>query len=155
MSEPQRGVRPPVAVAFAAVGFFALLIAGFGLLSLLTDAEVLPVAGLGQVPGAVGTGASVVVFAATAWVAVRRPQPSYVGVLLIVVATFLAYLVGVLVGAVLVGADAARTIAAIGAFATSWFAVVLAVAALVAGWAAIALVRTRASRPRWPWEHDD
>ena len=55
MSEPQRGVSPPVAVAFAVVGFFALLIAGFGLLSLLSDAEVIPVPGLGQLPGAIGT----------------------------------------------------------------------------------------------------
>ena len=41
---------------------------------------------------------------------------------------------------------------AAGAFATSWFAVVLASTALIAGWTAVALVRTRAGRPRWPWE---
>ncbi len=51
--------------------------------------------------------------------------------------------------------DAARTAAAIGGFATSWFAVVLASAALVAGWVAVALVRTGADRPRWPWERDE
>ena len=50
------------------------------------------------------------------------------------------------------GIDLARAIAAAGAFATSWFAVVLASAALIAGWTAVALVRTRAGRPRWPWE---
>ena len=33
------GVSAPVAVVFATVGFFALLVAGFGLLSLATDAE--------------------------------------------------------------------------------------------------------------------
>ena len=38
------GVSAPVAVVFATVGFFALLVAGFGLLSLATDAEVLPAA---------------------------------------------------------------------------------------------------------------
>jgi hypothetical protein len=53
-----------VAVVFATVGFFALLVAGFGLLSLATDAEVLPVAGLGPAPGIVGTAAAVVAFAA-------------------------------------------------------------------------------------------
>jgi hypothetical protein len=73
----------------------------------------------------------------------------------VTVATVLAYLVGVLAGGVLSGVDGARIVAAVGAFATSWFAVVLAAAALVGGWGAIALVRTAAERPRWPWERDD
>ena len=72
--------------------------------------------------------------------------------MLVVVAVFLAYLIGLLVGAMFGGIDLARAIAAAGAFATSWFAVVLASAALVAGWTAVTLVRTRAGRPRWPWE---
>lgn len=155
MTEPQRGVSPPVAVAFATVGFFALLIAGFGMLSLLADADVLAVGGLGQAPGVVGVAVSVVVFVLTVWRAVRRPQPSYGAVAIVVVATVVGYVLGVLVGALLTGVDAARATAAAGSFATSWFAVVLASAALVAGWAAVALVRTRARRPRWPWESGD
>jgi prolipoprotein diacylglyceryltransferase len=61
----------------------------------------------------------------------------------------------VLVGAALTGVDLARAIAAAGGFATSWFAVLLASVALVAAWTAVALVRTRAGRPRWPWERDE
>lgn len=154
MSTPHGGVTPPMAAAFAVVGFFALLIAGFGMLSLLSGDEVLPVTGLGQVPGVVGAALATLAFAVTMWMAVRRPHPSYVAAGLAVVTTFLAYLLGVLIGAVLAGIDLARAAAAIGGFATSWFAVVLAGAALIAGWGGIALVRTRASRPRWPWEHD-
>ena len=142
------GVSAPVAVVFATVGFFALLVAGFGLLSLATDAEVLPVAGLGPAPGIAGTAAAVVAFAAAAAALVRPPRPTYRGVWLVAVGCFLAYLVGVLV-------DLARAIAAAGGFATSWFAVLLASVALVAAWTAVALVRTRAGRPRWPWEHDE
>lgn len=148
-------VSTPVALALTTAGFFALLVAGFGMLSLLTDAEVLPVSGLGQAPGIVGTVAAVVGFAVATAAVIRRPRASYAGVLVIVVTAFLAYLAGVLVGAVLTGVDPARAVAAVGAFATSWFAVVLASVALVAGWCAVALVRTRAARPRWPWEHDD
>ncbi|QOC26471.1 hypothetical protein IC744_09060 [Microbacterium hominis] len=149
------GVAPPIATAFAVVGFFALLIAGFGMLSLFSGAEVLPVTGLGQLPGVGGAVLALAAFASTTWLAVRPARPRYVAVLTVVVATFLAYLLGVLVGAVLGGTDAARTAAAIGGFATSWFAVVLASAALVAGWVAVALVRTSADRPRWPWEGDE
>lgn len=149
------GVTPPVATAFALVGFFALVVAGFGMLSLFSGADVLPVAGLGQLPGVGGTVLAVVVFGLTTWAAVRPRRARYVAVPTVAVATFLAYLFGVLLGAVFSGTDAARTAAAIGAFATSWFAVVLASAALVCAWVAIALVRTAAGRPRWPWERDE
>ena len=155
MSDPRAsGVSPGVAVVFGGVGYLALLIAGFGLLSLLSDAEVLAVPGLGQAPGALGVAASVAGFTITTVVALRRPRPSYGAAALIVVTAFLAYLAGLLAGAVFAGVDAARAVAALGGFATSWFAVVLAAAALVAGWSAVALVRTRAARPRWPWEDD-
>ena len=140
---------------FAVVGFFALVIAGFGLVSLFADAEVIPVAGLGHAPGVVALALSAAVFAAALWSGVRVPRPSFWSVVLVVAASFLAYLAGVIVGAVLTGADAARTASAVAGFATSWFAVVLAGAALVAGWSGVALVRTRASRPHWPWERDE
>ena len=149
------GLTPPVATAFAVVGVFALLIGGFGMLSLFTGAEVLPVSGLGQLPGIVGGAFSVGAFALSTWFAVRPERRRYGSAAIVTVATVLAYLVGVLAGGVLSGVDGARIVAAVGAFATSWFAVVLAAAALVGGWGAIALVRTAAERPRWPWERDD
>ena len=52
MTDPRPGVTAPVALAFGTIGFFALLIAGFGMLSLLTGAEVVAVPGLGPLPGA-------------------------------------------------------------------------------------------------------
>lgn len=148
------GVTPPVATAFAVVGFFALLIAGFGMLSLFSGAEVLPVTGLGQAPGIVGAALATIAFTATMWLALRRPHPSYFAAGVAVVVTFLAYLLGIVLGAVVGGVDLARAASAVGGFATSWFAVVLASAALIAGWSGVALVRTRADRPRWPWERD-
>jgi len=149
------GVSPPVATAFAVVGFFALFIAGSGVLSLLTGAEVMPVTGLGQLPGIGGTALAVAGFAGATWLTVRAGRPRHVGALTIALTAFLGYLIGMLLGGVLGGADAARLAAAIGGFATSWFAVVLASAALIAGWVAVALVRTAADRPRWPWERDE
>lgn len=152
MTDARPSVTPPVALAFGTIGFFALLIAGFGMLSLLTGAEVVAVPGLGPLPGAFAVAFAVIAFVLATWAVVRRPEPGYGGVVLVVVATFLAYLLGLLVGAMFGGIDLARALAAAGAFATSWFAVVLASTALIAGWTAVALVRTRAGRPRWPWE---
>ena len=152
MTEPRGTVSPPVAVAFSVLGFFALLIAGFGMLSLLSGSEVLSVAGLGPLPGILGVGFAVAAFAISVWSVVRRPAPTYGGVPFVVIAAFLGFLAGLLVGGVVAGTDAARVASAAGGFATSWFAVVLASVALVCGWSAVALVRTHASRPRWPWE---
>ena len=77
MTEPQPGVSAPVALAFGTVGFFALVVAGFGLLSLATGDEVLPVTGLGPLPGIAAVVFAVAAFVLTVWAVVRRPAPRY------------------------------------------------------------------------------
>jgi hypothetical protein len=159
MSSPAPGssgaVRPLAALAYATVGFVALVIAGFGMTSLLLDADVIAVPGLGAAPGALGVALATLSFAGVVWATVRTARPSYGGSALAAVAAFLGYLAGVWFGALLAGVDLARATAAAGGFATSVFALVLLGAAFVSGWVAVALVRTRAHRPRWPWERDD
>lgn len=152
MSGPSSsGVRPLVALALSTVGFVALLIAGLGMLSLLLDQDVIAVRGLGQVPGVVGTLLAVAAFAGALWTAIRR-RPTYLGALGCAAASFVAYVAGVWLGAAASGSDLAAAAAAAGGVAGSWFGVVVGGAALVAGWGGVALVRTRAERPRWPWE---
>jgi len=152
---PPGPVRPLAALAYATAGFVALVIAGFGLTSLVTDAEVIAVPGLGALPGAAGLTAAAVVFVGVTWLIVRVPRPSYGPTAVVIPAVLLAHLAGVWLGGIVVGADPARAAAAAGGFATSAFAVVLVVAAFASAWAAVALVRTRASRPQWPWEGED
>ncbi|SDQ45368.1 hypothetical protein [Microbacterium sp. cf332] len=155
MSTASGGMRPGLATAFAVVGFGALAICGLGILSLASGADVIAVRGLGPLPGAVGFAAAVVALAIVLGATLRGPHPSYGVAALAAVAAPLAYLVGLVVAAVVVGVDPARAIAAAGGFALSWFAVVLLVAAAVAGWVAVALVRTHARPPRWGWERDE
>jgi hypothetical protein len=152
---PRPPVRPAVALAFCLIGFVALVIAGLGLTSLATDSDVIDVPGFGQVAGAVGVLAAAIAFAGTVWAAVRRPRPSFTTLVGIVVGTWLAY---VLVSGVAAGASAGDMgigMAVSASLAVRWPGLVVAAAALVAGWSAVALVRTRASRPRWPWERDE
>ena len=82
------------------------------------------------------------------------PAPSFWGAAWTTAATFIAYLLGLWLGAVTTGADLAVATAVAGRIATTWFGVVVAGAALIASWGGIALVRTRAQRPRWPWEDE-
>lgn len=154
--EPSAGpVRPLVALAFATAGFVALLIFGLGMLSLLLGTDVIAARGFGQAPGVIATIAATAAFAGGLWFAVRQEHPSYWSALWITAAVFLGYLAGMWLGAVFTGADLGAATAIVARIATSWFGVVVAAAALVAGWSGIALVRTRAERPRWPWEDDE
>lgn len=151
MSGETAGVRPGVALALATVAFVTLVIGGFGMLSLALDVDAIPVQGLGQMPGVIATVLATAAFAASLWIAIRR-RPWFAAALGCVAAPFLAYLVGIWLGGALTGADLAVAAAAVGAVATSWFGLLIAVAGLAAGWGGVALVRTRADRPRWPWE---
>ncbi len=156
MSEPATGgLRPSLALAFAAVAFVALVIFGFGVTSLALSEDVLSTPGIGQAAGVVGLIAATVAFIVVLWTALRRPHPSFTASWAVGAGVFLSYLVGVWLGAVVFGADPALALSAVGSFATSWFAVVLVAMALIASWGGIALVRTRAGRPRWPWENED
>ncbi|MFS0868248.1 DUF6121 family protein [Microbacterium sp. 179-B 1A2 NHS] len=152
MDEPGRGVTPPVAAFFATVGFASLAICGFGFTSLFAGRDVIATPDLGHAPGIVAMVLAGVAFAATVWGATRRGR--YPAALWVGVATFAAYLAGIVVGGFFAGIDPARAIGAAGEFALSIFAVVLLLAAFVAAWCGVALVRTRSGRPRWPWEDD-
>ncbi len=151
----QPGVRPPVAAALATVGYFALLVAALGVASLLLEQEVIATEGLGNLPGVVAAGLSTLAVLGVLLLALRGPQPSYAVAVIVMVVALLAYLVGLWFGAVFAGESLALAASAAGAFVLSWFGAILAVVAFIAGWVGVALVRTRAERPHWPWESGD
>ena len=145
-------VTPGVALIFATVGFLALLIFGLGVVSLALDESIIETPGLGPIPGVVATTTAIVVFAATLWAVVRRTEPSFWNAIWIAAAVFLGYLGGLWIAAILTGVPIGVATGVSGRIAMTWFGVVIAGTALVTAWAGIALVRTRARRPRWPWE---
>ena len=153
MSEPAGGVRAPFAVALAFAGFAALAICGLGFTSLFTGQDVIATPGLGNIPGIAAMLGTAVVFLIAETFAVRRR--SYVDAAIVTGAVVIAYATGLVVGAFFVGVDVARAVAAAGGFLTSWFCVALAAAAAIAAWSGVALVRTRAQRPQWPWEREE
>ncbi|WP_020098632.1 hypothetical protein [Microbacterium sp. 11MF] len=152
MTQPA-GVAAPIATFFAAVGFAALAICGFGFTSLVTDTDVIAAPGLGQGAGIAAMLLAAGAFAGAEYGAVRRGR--YPAAVWVMIATVAGYLAGIVLGGVLTGADAALALGAAGTFSLSWFALVLAVTAAAASWAGIALGRTRARRPEWPWERSD
>ena len=154
-SETPGSVSRPVALALTTVGFLTLTIAGLGLTSLLTDTEVLAVPGLGQVPGAVGIASAGVAFGASGWRMLRATRPRYPHALWVTLVVYLAYGAATGLAALVVTEGPATALAVTGSLLVGWPGLVVASSAAVAAWSAVALVRTRAARPRWPWEDED
>jgi hypothetical protein len=147
-------VRPQVALGLATVTFIALLIFGLGMVSLVLSADIVEVPGLGQVPGIVATALTTVAFGVSTWLAVHRPQPSYWGALWTALTCYLVYVVTMWLGILVASGEPAVASEVAGRIATTWFGAVVAVAAAIAAWGGIALVRSRSGRPRWPWEDE-
>jgi len=149
------GVTPPVAVVFATVTYVALAIGGLGVTGLLLDADVIPVTGLGAIPGVVGMLSSTAGFAGVLLWGLRARPPGYLTAVPCLFAAYVGEVVGIVVGAALAGLDPARGAAAAGSVALGWPAVVIVLAALTAGLLGVALVPSRGARPHWSWEGDD
>ncbi|OZD31202.1 hypothetical protein CH252_39685 [Rhodococcus sp. 06-1477-1B] len=157
MTNEQRpaGVSPPVAVVFASVVFIALSIGSLGVASLVLDADVIPVRGLGAIPGVVGQLLALGAFAATLRWGLRAEPPGYLTAVPCAISAYLGEVLGIVVGAIVSGADVARGLNAAGSVALGFAGPVVALAALVAALFGILLVRARTNGPRWRWEDDD
>ncbi len=149
------GVTPSVAVVFASVVFIALSIAALGVTSLVLDTDVIPVRGLGAVPGVIGQVLALASFAGVLLWGVRATPPTLLTAVPCAVASYVGEVVGVVVGALVSGADLARGVAAAGSVAVGFAGPVVAVVGLLAGLFGILLVRARTSGPRWRWEDDE
>lgn len=136
----------------ATVLFVGFAILGLGMLSYFTDSDILDVPGLGQYPGVVGMLVAIVVFVALLAQAVRPKRPAYPASVAVALATALVHLAGVWLAALVGGAGVAPATAAVMQLILGGPTVVIGLAALVAAWIGIALRRTRAQKPHWPWE---
>jgi len=130
------------------------VIFALGMVSLAAGADIVEERGLGQIPGIVATALATAAFALSLWLTLRRQHPSFWGALWAALACYVVYVVSMWIGVLSTGADLAVATGVAGRIATTWFGVVVAASGAVAAWGGIALVRTRAQRPRWPWEDE-
>lgn len=142
-------------MVLATISFFALAVFGLGALSVATDTDIISTPDLGQAPGVVGMLAAVVAFAVLLWVTLRTRRPSFVATITIALVTVLAHLAVVWFAVLLGTSDIVIATAVAGDLVRGGVSAVLLVAALIAAWGGIALRRTRAEHPRWPWERDE
>lgn len=137
----------------AIAAWVAAVVAANGFVSLLTGAEVLPVAAAGPLALPVG------VLLAAVLMALRAARSTAASVLLPLELLLIGYLVPVL-GAALVAllAGPGPALLTAGGLAVSGFAIADGVLAAITGLVVLLLVRAAdagAGRPRWPWEDRD
>ncbi|KJL20597.1 hypothetical protein RN51_02816 [Microbacterium oxydans] len=142
-------------MVLSTIGFFALAVFGLGALSVATDTDIIAVPNLGQVPGVAGMIAAVASFALVLWSTLRRSQPSYAATIAIALTAGLAHLIVVWIAVLIGDGNLVLATAVAGDLVRGGASAVIVLAALIAGWGGIALRRTRAEHPRWPWERDD
>ncbi|MEV7693874.1 hypothetical protein AB0N73_11160 [Microbacterium sp. NPDC089189] len=148
-------VRPAVALVLTLIGFLAVVIAGFGFVSLATDSDVVSVPSLGPLPGVIAVAGAGAAYAGVTARAVGARHPRYRSAAVVAAAAWAAYGLAGAVAAALGTGDLVTGAVLLGALWVGWPGLVVAAAAAVAAWSAVALVRTRAGRPQWPWEGDD
>ena len=141
-------------MALATISYFALAVFGLGALSVATDTDIIAVPDLGQAPGVIGMAVAVVVFGLMLWSTLRRHRPSYVATIAISLLAALAHLIAVWL-VVLTGSGIVLATAVVGDLVRGGASAILVAAGLIAAWGGIALRRTRAEHPRWPWERDE
>jgi hypothetical protein len=152
-------------VAVFATGLFlALIIAAFGMISLLAGVDVIADPHAGQLVGPVAVaGATALLIGCLLAIALRVPEERQriapLTALAIAVGAYLAY---ALVGAIayfFAGADAVAALLFLGDQLTGPFGIAVAVIAFVITVLFMLVLASRIAdrgRPRWPWEnHDD
>jgi hypothetical protein len=136
-----------------------VLVAAFGMISFLTDRDV--VTGTGPLIGpAMGAASVLLFFLFLLYIALRIPKERQRiwlgGALAIGVACYFVY---PLVGAILVGAgDLFEFLAFLGTQLVGPYAVTAGVAAIVVALLYMIVIASRVGengRPRWPWERDE
>lgn len=159
MTDPARegeGLPHGVLLAFSVCGYGALAVCALGFGSLLTETDVIATPGIDIVAGVLAVLASVLAFGLVMRPILRAARPRFTGVVGVAAGVAAAYCAALWLLAILFGAGAAPATAAVGQVLIGWQVPALAIAAAVASWGAIAVRRTRARPPRWPWErHED
>ncbi|MEJ3404464.1 DUF6121 family protein [Rathayibacter sp. YIM 133350] len=152
-----------VVAAFATALYLALVVAAFGMLSLITDLEVISDRDAGAFVGPTMVGITVIgVALSMVMLGIRRPpaqQRIYIGLPILV--GLGAYFVYLIVGAILavVGeGDPFAFVLFLGGHLGDPFAIsigVLAIPVVIAYEATLVARGHGGSRPHWPWERDE
>lgn len=141
-----------MALAMATTLFFALVVLGFGILSFASDRDIIAIPGIGQGPGIWGMLAALLTFVGTLRTTLIPARPTYAPVVVTALATPLTHLFIVWLAVLIVGHGFVTATSVAGDLIRYGSTLVLLAAAAIAAWTGVALRRTKAQSPHWPWE---
>lgn len=143
--------------AFCSALYVALVVAGWGFVSLLTNTDPIPAHDVGPLVAPVSVGVSVLV---VFWSLGRRGQKSLLSggagatlgaALTVAVSAVVAYLVVGAALAIVASGVFVDGLIFLGGQAATWYSLVIVASALAAA-LGFASLRGRAGTPQWPWE---
>jgi hypothetical protein len=142
-------------VGFASIGYLALLVAGLGTASAIADDDIISTPGVSLVAAYAAAGVAIVAFALLLAGPVSRERPGYWAAASTAVGSAGLYTIALAIAVFVSSGDLSTTGSVLREVLVGWVVPVVLGSALVAAWAAIALRRTSARQPRWPWEDDE
>ncbi|MDR5698411.1 DUF6121 family protein [Agromyces aerolatus] len=145
-----------VIAGFATALYLAVVVCGYGFVSLLLDVEVVADPRAGVLVGPAAVGASVAAVLVTLGLRLRKPRHMAGTVVIATVSSWLALVVVATIGHVLgtTGSVLESVLFGLG-LGIGWFGLLVPAAAAVVSSLAVVVARGRAEgmeRPRWPWE---
>ncbi|MDF2574200.1 MAG: hypothetical protein K0S05_1112 [Agromyces sp.] len=150
--------RAWVVAGFATALYLALVVAAYGFVSLLTNAEVISSADAGRLVGPAIVGASALALLLHLGRALRTPQRVLAPTVLAAAFAWGAAVVVAIIGyAIATGTVLASLIFGLG-FGIGWFGLLIPVLAALVAWLALLVAGAQSGgidRPRWPWERDE
>ena len=154
MTAPEK-LPTPTLIAFASVGYLALLVAGLGIASVIADDDVISTPEVSLVAAYTAAGLAIVGFALLLLAPLSHARPSYWSAVSTGVGSAGLYVIALGIGVLLSSGELSLVAAVLREVLLGWVVPVVLGSALIAAWAAIAMRRTAASRPRWPWEDEE
>lgn len=147
-----------VVAGFAAALDLALVVCGFGFVSLLADLEVVGDRDVGVLVAPVAVGASVLTVLLVLGLRLRRPERMAATVVLAALGSWFAFVVVAAIGRIVSSTgDPGEGLRFAVVLGLGWFGLLIPVCAALTAAVAVLVARGRRGgmeRPRWPWEGD-
>lgn len=154
MTAPEK-LPTPMLVSFASIGYLALLVAGLGIASAIVDDDIISTPGTSLIAAYAAAGVAIAAFALLLAGPVSRAKPGYWSAVSTAIGSAGVYVIALAVAVFVSSADLSLVGSVLREVLVGWVVPVVLGSAFVAAWAGIALRRTNASQPRWPWEDED
>lgn len=154
MTSPEK-LSSPLLVALASIVYLAMLVAGLGVASAITDEDIISTPGVSIVAAYAAAAAAIAAFALLLVGPVSREKSSYWSAASTAIGCAGIYTIALAIGVFVSSADLSLMGSVLSEVLVGWVVPVVLGSAFVVAWGTIAMRRTEAKPPHWPWEDEE